>query len=390
MLLTPVAIPLENTHYEKYELLIKEWFVLLRNHRQKHSHRGMNATEQEVEACLKIHQGLLEVAEVVRYPSSDYFLDLAQLMIPDVRSWQQAWQEFLIDQFNNCAYIRYQEIVLLWLLFFPQHENLISLATLLSNDYQQTQSSRQTYALCLLASVARDLSDLKDLSDWRDLGHLMDWGYLRDLRSWRDLSDLSDLRYSSDSSDLRALRASRSLRDRRYLRGLRVLSDLRALRALSDFAFAKTNIQKSLDNLNIATDWEKSLLLNILMGRLLFIQQKNVAGEEIEQEVQSLSEAALQCYAQAEPTEIELRESALDVVYSIPTRTANEIAYVLQLAHGHQETEIQWACVVALERARPLDEAAWVALEQGQNSPIAEVRKAVNERMEARQKQPSR
>lgn len=117
-------------------------------------------------------------------------------------------------------------------------------------------------------------------------------------------------------------------------------------------------------------------MLEILLGRVLQIQESNELDSVIEQEVQQI----IQC-ANNNCTSIddEVREAALDILRYLPVRFAKEIKVVLQLAEGATNSDVRQAYAASLRRARlgKDDIDARKELEMARNSYIDEVREAV-------------
>lgn len=118
----------------------------------------------------------------------------------------------------------------------------------------------------------------------------------------------------------------------------------------------------------------------MIRGRILYIQIKKQHGSEVVEEIQQLAHAAL-----GELADEDVREAALDVLRALPARTSVEVALIQQLVANAQDQQIHDACATALERAQPLDEAAWDAIaQQSTASPALAVRKAAEAVLERR------
>ena len=124
-------------------------------------------------------------------------------------------------------------------------------------------------------------------------------------------------------------------------------------------------------------------LLTILMGRILLLQEQEKVGNQVELEVQGLAAVALKTIAEQHVDE-EVRQAALDVVCYLPARTVGEINFVLRIVNDTNNQALSGACAFSLERARPMDNAAWDALEQGRSAAANEVRKAVEKTLRRR------
>jgi hypothetical protein len=123
---------------------------------------------------------------------------------------------------------------------------------------------------------------------------------------------------------------------------------------------------------------EQVELLTILLCRLLQIEDADEMGNEIEQEMALLINAALG-YLTTDTTNeaIEVNGVVLDMLKYLPLRSANEITNTLTLAEGSADTRVQDACAYALYYARPETNEAWMALERGKESKLEAVRQNV-------------
>jgi hypothetical protein len=131
-----------------------------------------------------------------------------------------------------------------------------------------------------------------------------------------------------------------------------------------------------------AINKQKNDLLAILEARMLQFQIEKQTGPEIEAETRRLAEAALKELAESTNDE-ETHQAALDVLRSLPARTAAEIALLRQYAEQTVDPRIQGACAYALDFAQPLNDEAWHEIEMAQKSEVkglAEVARKVMER----------
>ncbi|MGH2506128.1 MAG: NACHT domain-containing protein [Ktedonobacteraceae bacterium] len=401
-LITLTVISLASTNYHKYESAIGAW-IQLRNRAKGH------ITEQQIDACLTIHQQLLSCAEEARYPTSLHLLAMLQAIAAQPeQEWSHVWQTYLLQQLNTAHYIHYQECVFLWNALFPPSQ-LPQLTEYILNHFNTPQSNQQLYAQRILSSLASYLSDLSNLTALRYLSDLSNLKYLRKLLDSRDLKylyNLRYLRYLSNLIDTVDLSNLRKLVDLRYLSGLENTVDLRYLRYLSEvidlnnissaiissiinlrylsniieFLIRQDIAEKACKLLSITGKASKIDLLMMIRGRILYIQIKKQHGSEVVEEIQQLAHAAL-----GELADEDVREAALDVLRALPARTSVEVALIQQLVANAQDQQIHDACATALERAQPLDEAAWDAIaQQSTASPALAVRKAAEAVLERR------
>jgi hypothetical protein len=119
-------------------------------------------------------------------------------------------------------------------------------------------------------------------------------------------------------------------------------------------------------------------LLMILLGRILHIQEDEQRDQKTEQEVQHIVQVALP-FA---PAGGEEKEVLLDMLRFLPTRTEQEIVYVLNLAKNTQDDDMQKACAYAVRSCKPATNAAWTQLEQARTSSIPAICEAVEWRLQ--------
>jgi len=405
-LITLAVVPLSEGNYRRYESAVKQWIAL----RDKQS----RFTERDLEACLIIHQTLLDCAEEVCYPIHTLLLSMLQAAVSHAdQPWQQIWLKYLSGQLVSGDYMHYQEVALLWIALFPEQQALQVLADLLAKHHNTTGQPVQRFARRFFATLSndprylrnllslgaleifRDLGDLEDLRilrDLRDLGDLGDLEYprnprdLRDLRNPRDLRDLRDLRYLGYLrylGDLGDLQKLRYLEDLESLEGLGYLRDLRDLGKLRDLLLTKEAAEediKALTSINVASDPVEYVdLLTILLGRVLQIQKADEIGNAVEREIQRIAQIVIDSLASTYDDEV--REALLDIVSYLPSRTENELSFMLQLAKDTNDRQIQKACASSLMRAEPKTPEAWAALESGRHSGVDVIRYAVAKRL---------
>lgn len=388
-LITPTMVPQASDNYRRYETALGDW-ARLRN-----LDRGQ-ITGQNIATCQAIYQRLFACAEKVNYPASLHLLAMLQrTTAQDI----QVWPAYLLEQLNTGSYIDYQEAARLWHTLFP----IQPLLNQVLNHYTTTPLPRQRYAERMLASLTSYVKDMRDLADFRFLNAWIDIRYLNglsDVRYVRYLSGLSDLASSSSIRDMSYTRYLRYLQylnyqiyltDSRYvsaprlsgdLSNMRYLGDLTStsdmsyfiyLRALKNGLLKQDTVAQAQKSIATTEGQQKRDLFAILQGRLLAFQIDKQRGQEVEEETQLLAETALEELAKMD-TDEEVCEAALDVLRALPARTAPEIALLQQIANTNQDGQIQRACVIALQRAQPLDEAARGALEQVLTSPVQMLR----------------
>ena len=358
-LITPTVVPAAEENYYQYESAIGAWIQL------RDTYHG-RLTEQYIEACQIIHQRLLACAEEVIYPISLHLLAMLQRITEQTgHTWEQIWQGYLLEQLNTGIYTNYREAVLFWNTLFPKSQ-LQLLADQILSHYYADHAPRQRYAERMLSSLTSDLSRLRDLSYLiclRDLTYSIYLSNLRELRELRGLRELKDLSH---------------LRDLGGLRGLIDLRDLSGLRGLIDLSYLLLNeevIEKAQKALSTADRAQKIDLLLLIQERILHFLDTKHKGQVIEKETRRLAEAVLEELATANADE-GVREASLDVLGALPARTAAEVALLQQIADKAQDEQVQHACAYALQRAQPLDETAWGAIEQMQDSPVQVMREA--------------
>ena len=157
-LLTFTVVPLAEANYQPYAEAIGQWIKL------RDVSKTRRATEREIDSCLNIHRTLLDCAEEVRYPTTMHLLKMLQASAshPDP-SWQNIWQNYLLQQLNSGRYSAYQEVVLLWVLLFPEKHEQEQLKSVLLRHYTSDGTSIQRYAQHFIVTLSIDLRDLRDL-----------------------------------------------------------------------------------------------------------------------------------------------------------------------------------------------------------------------------------
>ncbi len=380
-LITPVVAPLSQNNYEMYEVAIAQWITLRMHYQQNH------VTEQDISTCLTIHTTLLNCAEEASYPTATHILSMLQetALHPD-QSWQQTWQDYLLDQLSSGRYVYYQEIALLWAMLFPTRQALILLARHILAHYNGPSIPLQRSAQRFIALLCNDLKDLKDLGDLNDLRDLKDPKNLKDLRDIKDLKDLrymSFFRYLKDIKDMGDLREAREFKDTgmskglNYLRDVRNLLHLKDLKDLRNYLLTDEVIEQAKRKL-LVTDLAQYIdLLTILLGHILQFQETDDREESAEHEIRQIVDIVLDALTSKRDNVLEGIEATLDIIRYLPTRSADEVLFILQLAKDTTDTRIHIACSEALRHANPDLPQVLKALETGKQSPIKVIRYAV-------------
>ncbi len=114
------------------------------------------------------------------------------------------------------------------------------------------------------------------------------------------------------------------------------------------------------------------------MGRLLHIQEgMNTTGNAIECETQEIVQKVCEVLAVTKVDEV--RKAALNVLWYLPARTANEINYIRQLAEGTTDQDVRNGCAYSLGFANPRTQGAMDARLTVKQSSVEAVRKAAEE-----------
>jgi len=355
-LITPVPAPLEGESFELYSHAIGRWIKL------RDSYKRTHITESNIKDCLSIQEAILNCVSEVRYPAAMDLQAMVQRAANDPARWQEHWQSYLLEQLENAPYVHYQQVALLWIMLFPEKQNLEILKDCIINHYNSSHLPQQRYSRRFLSALSIDLRDSRYLIDLRDL---RDSRYLRNLRVSRILRNLEDLK---DLKDLR------DLRDLRYLRNLIDLKDLRDLRDLILGEDVAENARTALLSQGTSPNID---LFTIMMGRILQVQENGETGPQIEGEVQRLAAVAFDYLSRGNITDMVVYEAALDIVRSLPARTANETRFVWQVMQAATEPRVSTACLQALAMAEPQNASAWHEIEQGKTSSVQEVREVV-------------
>ena len=393
--ITPAVVPLSNDKYEGYEQAVM---------RCRQTHDTVEKSEQvitvqDVVAYIPIQRDLLQYAEEVCYPAHTHLLEmLRRSQAQPSQSWEQIWQAYLREQMRSGTYLTYQVCALLWVTLFDEQQAQQTLAALLLSDLS-TSVEQQRYAQSFMLSVVEDLRYLRYL---RSLGYFIDLSYLMDLRYLRYFKALRCLRYLRYFRELRYLRYFRELRylshlsylahlsyfrnlldlkDLSYLSYFRDSSDLTHLSYVRETLFTAQVIQELRQRLPICAEAEQVELLNLLLGRVLQIQEADEKGPEVEREIAQIVQVALP-FALADS---DTRDVTLDISRYLPVRTEQEVIYVLGCVQSSRDDSLQDAFLQAVKYSFPESEQAWVALEEGaRTSSSAKVHKIVKERLAAR------
>jgi hypothetical protein len=368
ILLTPTVVPLSEANYQQYQAAVDRWLSL--------NKRG--GGEQAIAACIEIHRQLLQCAEETCYPVCSHLLAMLRRAEQEgARSWQQAsrvWRAYLSEKLATGTYIDYRLCALLWAVLLQDEEDGEALVNLLITHYESKEPRLVRFSQRVISIAANHLRDLRDLRD------LIDLGYFRDLRERRGIEYFRDLRYLRGLLDARYLRDSGDLRYLRQLRGLDYVRDsryLRNIKSLDVLLLTERVAARALQLLQGNEGAEQRDVLLVLLGRVLQVQEAEVRGDAVEQEVQAIIEAVLNRFSQE--GERDHQEIILEIVRSLPARTEEEIGFILHLAGQTGSEHIQNACAIALKRARPTTERGWDALEAGRRLDVEAIRRAIDE-----------
>ncbi len=160
-LITPTVVPFTEKNYLEYRDAVGKWLKL----RDKYEKRGTtnNPTNEDIQACIRIHKTLLDAAEEVRYLTYYQLLDMLRES-HSRNDWRQIWQHTMSNTLQTGKYIDYQQTVLLWAMLFPQPESLTILAAKLKEHFNAT-TALQRNAQRFFVALTEDLRDLRDLRD---------------------------------------------------------------------------------------------------------------------------------------------------------------------------------------------------------------------------------
>lgn len=344
-LITPFSIPLSYDNYQRYEAAIARW-IDLREKAAKNTH----TTNADREKCLDIHKTLLQAAEDVNYPTASTMLAMLDASSTANDSWQEIWHQYLLDQLETGASILYFDTALLYNSLFIKRKEQASLATLVERQYTYP-SPRQQLATRFIAYMSEDFSNFDNLHYFRSFQHLR---YLRYFRN-------STVTYTL--KDLQTLQGPQSFQDSKTLRYCFLTKK-----------FAQIAMHR-LKELELQPD-----LLQILLGRIIQMQEMENIGKEFEEEVQLIIQTVTPYLTSTAP---DLHYAALNVLRYIPTRTENEIRFVVMGAEQTEDKQVRDAYCSALQKAQPIGESEEQMIKEiGKLSPVAEVRMAVERNLE--------
>ena len=129
--------------------------------------------------------------------------------------------------------------------------------------------------------------------------------------------------------------------------------------------------------LSSCAEEEQIELLTLLLGRILQIQEADEKSITTVQEIAQIVQVAMP-FAHKRG---DAQGVVVEMLGSLPMRTEQEVAYVLDLAHNTPDEKVQKALLVALRYSQPESDAARDMLARARNSGIAAIRKAVGERL---------
>jgi nucleoside phosphorylase len=349
-LLTPVIISRTHESNRKWpgDILLEQWLS------QRSGYHIGHIQQKYEELCLSIHQGLLECAEVMRYPLTlDIIRILARAQQHPEQPWQQVWQDYLIDQMNSGHYISYQENALLYSILFSKPEELKKMATLLLEHLQRDNSSVQCFAQRFLATLGDNLRVQEELQETGNQ-FLQYLRYLLDIGELLYIQDTQNLRYWRYLIDMHNLQNLREIQGRETLHNPQYIQDLQA------FLFTPDTTRLCLTRLNTGAfkQDEYADLLTILLGRVLFIMETAMKGKAIEEELQQIIrainlETALVESNTCSAIVLDILRYIRFIPVGLPVSTPEEICIVLQLAEKVPDQWVQDMCDTALQRITP-------------------------------------
>lgn len=379
MFLLPTVAPEAEENYQRYIAALSKW-VELRDRR-----RTNRVTLREVERCINIYRDLLNSAEEIAFPAMAHLVALVR--IEEARSnqtWQDAWQTYLTEQLSSSTYIRYQEIVLLWSILFPKPKDMRKLALLIEGHITGDNIAARSSALHFLAMISYYLRELRTqralrtlraqqvtqtLLDERDaliIGEQLDQLDVLVLLSLQTMRDLRDLR-THLTQDI--LQERQGQRNQLTLKDLKALPNQLSLQAQLDrldfldgsglhwiakilltHETAEKALQRITERISV-TPTETIDLLLILLGRLLQIQEEeDETSQSIEKELHELAQMVGHDLSSCNEDEVEIR---LEIIRSLPTRSVNDIKFIVLLATEATDERIRGACAHALRYAAP-------------------------------------
>ncbi|HLH62836.1 MAG TPA: hypothetical protein VKV20_14235 [Ktedonobacteraceae bacterium] len=338
ILLTVAVIPQSVDLYKGYENAVNQWITLLNQHKSDH------IEGQEIDNCLKIHQALLNCSEEACYPTAIHLLAMLQAVKdhPD-QPWQQVWQSYMINQLQSSNYTHYHEIALLWTILFPEQQALTKLVTLLLEHFYSDGKPVQRYAQHFMAIMGTYLQYHQYLLGVRDREGLQ---YLRYLFGLRDLRDIVYLQYFKYLKYLKYLRVLRDIGHPLSIRYMREILYSQHMQEIQAVLLTPSITEKTIQLLTFAQSTERLDLLTILLGRVLQIREGEEVGDAVDWELQQIVRVTLSSFLSTESGEV--REIALTILRSLPTRSTKEIEMVLKVAEESDCNPIKQACATAL------------------------------------------
>ena len=411
-LLLPVLAPDAEASYEHFGTILKKWQALCEYY------HSTQVTEQDVAQCVDIYHALLASAEEIRYPIMSDLMNLLHIgeKQPDQR-WKDLWQAYLLDQLMSVPYIRYQEIVLFWSILFPDIPDMEKLVFLvqeqMSNNNSIVRGSAQTF-LAMLSYFRRGLQRERKLRPLKELelkktpmpisafniqdkfnfsfllskkemeiiypGETvtieLNFGEVIIIQNVMEFSIIAGIHYIQD---FRIINAMRTIVDLFALRGLRHRLVEEELSHYAKLFLTHEMTERALYHLSskaYSSSTDCVDLLMILLGRVLQIREADERGDTITRELQQL---AWTVCSDLDPLKEDETEVRLDIIRSLPSRSANEIMFVVRLSEEDTHEQIHQACAEALRDAKPQTSQDWKALEVATQSSLTVISTAAEE-----------
>lgn len=410
-LLLPVLAPDTEEGYKHYGSVLKKWSALCEGC------HTTQVTEQDLAQCVDIYHALLASAEEIRYPIMSDLMNLLHIgeKHPD-QPWKDLWQAYLLDQLMSVSYIRYQEIVLLWSILFPETPDMEKLLILVQEQMSNNDSVVRGRAQCFLAMLSyfrrdlqreRKLLHLKEreqkkspmpifaynIQDKFNFGFLLskkvesiypgetitinlNFNEVIMMKNVMEFSIIIGIHYIQD---FRIINAMRTIVDLFALRGLRHRLVEEELSHYAKLFLTHEMTERALYHLSskaYSSSTDCVDLLMILLGRVLQIQEADERGDTITRELQQL---AWTVCSDLDPLKEDETEVRLDIIRSLPSRSANEIIFVVRLAGEDTHEQIHQACAEALRDAKPQTSEDWKALEVATQSSLTVISTAAEE-----------
>jgi len=339
VLLTPAIIPFHAGKYLIYQSAVADWKALL------HHSRGRSLTTGDIEKSLDIQRSLLNCAEEVCYPIIPIFLEVVEKAGEHVI----AWQAYLLNRLRKCKGIEYALTLLFWSVLFPEKQALRIITSLVQSDFSHEQSPQRRGAQHFLAMISKSTPSLRDMEYIRNIWYI--W-YINNDYDVKKMRELDDLQILEEPPGLQSLRQA--------LLSCEVAEQARA-------------------RLSKATMLERLEIFAIQLGRLQELPEKKEAdqGKSVETEVEEIAWLAIEDLTEKKLSET--RSLSQELISHLPVRTRSEIAFVLSLAEGTNDKQLQQLCALVLKQAQARSPELWATL-----GPIQARAREIQMRVEAR------